>query len=150
MHKKHSNQIALNISHYGYFVSLFGTALLLLWIGVFKFTPTEAAAIQPLILHHPLSFWMYDVFKTQTVSNIVGIIEIMVALCLLLSIRFEALKKYAAIGLVLIFLTTLSYLFTTPNMWRLVDGVPVTDFFILKDLVILGFGMSLFTTSKTN
>ncbi len=27
----------------GYYISLFGAALILLWIGVFKFTPTEAS-----------------------------------------------------------------------------------------------------------
>ena len=40
----------------GYYVSLFGTVVILLWIGLFKFTPTEAAAIRPLLEHHPFTF----------------------------------------------------------------------------------------------
>lgn len=32
----------------GFLVALAGVVLTLLWIGVFKFTPTEAAAIKPL------------------------------------------------------------------------------------------------------
>ncbi|MNL78173.1 hypothetical protein D3C87_2045010 [compost metagenome] len=57
--------------------------------------------------------------------------------------KFASLKKFAGIGMVVTFLVTLSYLFTTPNIWHIVDGVPVTDFFILKDLMLLGFGLML-------
>jgi len=45
--------------------------------------------------------------------------------------------------MILIFLTTLSYLVTTPGIWKIVDGVPVTDFFILKDLMFLEFGLMI-------
>ncbi|UZJ64504.1 DUF417 family protein [Sphingobacterium sp. KU25419] len=37
------------ISSAGYYISLFGSFLILLWVGIFKFTPTEAQAIKPLI-----------------------------------------------------------------------------------------------------
>lgn len=37
-------------------------------------------------------------------------------------------------------LITISFLFTTPGVWTIVDGIPVTDFFVLKDLVMLGVG----------
>ncbi|GJQ04932.1 hypothetical protein CAPN009_13470 [Capnocytophaga canimorsus] len=129
----------------GYFISLFGVALILLWIGLFKFTPTEAKAIQPLIAHHPLTFWMYDVFSLQAVSNLVGIVEILTALALIVGLKLPYLLKYAGWAMVVTFLMTLSYLFTTPGVWRNVDGFPITDFFILKDLVLLGFGVMLVT-----
>ena len=51
----------------GFYMTLFGTAIALLWIGIFKFTNVEAAAIRPLIENHPLSFWIYDVFSEQNV-----------------------------------------------------------------------------------
>lgn len=127
----------------GYHVSLFGSVLILLWIGLLKFTPTEAKGIKTLIEHHPLSFWMYDVFSVQMVSNIVGTVEFIVAILLLLSLKFQQVKKYAGIGMCIIFVMTLSYLFTTPNMWKEMDGIPTTDFFILKDSMLLGFGISL-------
>lgn len=132
----------------GYYVSLFGTSLILFWIGIFKFTPTEAKAIESLIRHHPFSFWVYDVFSLQTVSNTIGIIEIATAMGLLLSLRISCLKKYAGWSLLITFGITLSYLFTTPNMWRLVDGLAVTDFFILKDLLLLGFGLMVLGSSS--
>ncbi|MFZ4861181.1 DUF417 family protein [Sphingobacterium sp. Mn56C] len=139
--KKKQPQLVVN--SYGYYLILASSALILFWIGLFKFTPTEAHAIRPLVAHHPLSYWMYAVFSEQWVSNIVGGVEITVASLLLLSLKFVKLKRFAGIGMVVIFLMTLSYLFTTANMWKLVDGFPTTDFFILKDLLFLGFGIGL-------
>lgn len=127
----------------GYYLSLFGAALIFIWIGVFKFTPTEASAIKPLVENHFTTFFVYKMTSEQTVSNIIGLIEIIIGALLVLSVKFAFLKKYAAIGMIVTFLTTLSYLFTTPGMWRMVDGVPVTDFFILKDVMLLGFGLKL-------
>ncbi|WP_250253308.1 DUF417 family protein [Chryseobacterium sp. Marseille-Q3244] len=135
---KHSSRYSL-----GYYISLFGAALILLWIGVFKFTPTEAAAIKPLVENHFLTFFVYKIMSVQTVSNLIGVIEIIIALLLIFSAKFAVLKRYAGIGMVVTFLVTLSYLFTTPGMWKIVDGVPVTDFFILKDLMLLGFGFMI-------
>ncbi len=35
-------------------------------------------------------------------------------------------------GAILTFLVTLSFLLTLPGVWKLVDGVPVTEFFIFR------------------
>ncbi|MGE8513486.1 MAG: DUF417 family protein [Chryseobacterium culicis] len=131
------------LTRIGYYTSLFGAALILLWIGIFKFTPTEAAAIKPLVENHFLTFFVYKIMSVQAVSNLIGTIEIIIALLLIFSAKFAVLKKYAGIGMMVTFLVTLSYLFTTPGMWKIVDGVPVTDFFILKDLMLLGFGFMI-------
>ena len=134
----------------GYCTSLFGAALVLLWIGIFKFTPSEAKAIENLIIHHPLSFWAYDVFSLQMVSNIIGVIEIATAIGLILSLSLPFLRKYVGWAMIITFAITLSYLFTTPKMWHMVDGVPITDFFILKDLLFLGFGIMILGSSTHN
>lgn len=136
------------LSRIGYYISLFGAALILLWIGVFKFTPTEAAAIKPLVENHFLTFFVYKIISVQAVSNLIGVIEIIIALLLIFSAKFAVLKKYAGIGMIVTFLVTLSYLFTTPGIWKIVDGVPVTDFFILKDLMLLGFGFMIVQNNK--
>lgn len=132
----------------GYYVSLFGAALILLWIGIFKFTPTEASAIKPLVENHFLTFFVYKIMSIQAVSNLIGAIEIIIALLLIFSAKFAVLKKYAGVGMIVTFLVTLSYLLTTPGIWKVVDGVPVTDFFILKDLMLLGFGLMLVQNNK--
>lgn len=142
--KSNHNQL----SGAGYYISLFGAALILLWIGIFKFTPTEAAAIKPLVENHFLTFFVYKMMSVQAVSNLIGVIEIIIALLLIFSAKFAVLKKYAGIGMIVTFLVTLSYLFTTPGIWKVVDGVPVTDFFILKDLMLLGFGLMIVQNNK--
>ncbi len=52
--------------------------------------------------------------------------------------RLSALGSFGAIGM---FLTTLSFLVTTPGMWALVEGLPApsgSGGFILKDVILLG------------
>jgi uncharacterized membrane protein YkgB len=143
MHAKNKSKSPHVASSLGYYISLGGAVLILLWIGIFKFTPTEANAIKPLIENHPLSSWIYTILSVQSVSNLVGVLEILAAILLILTLKFDKLKKYVGFAMCIIFLMTLSYLFTTPNMWKIIDGVPYTDFFILKDLMYLGFGMHL-------
>ncbi|SZD72186.1 Inner membrane protein ykgB [Candidatus Ornithobacterium hominis] len=132
----------------GMIVMILGTALILLWIGVFKFTPTEAEAIKPLMQNQPLLSWMYSILGVQGVSNFIGIVEIVTAILLILGLNFKLLLKYAGALLILTFTITISFIFTTPGVWRSVDGVPVTDFFILKDLIPLGLGIKLLNDHK--
>ena len=110
-------------------------------IGIFKFTATEAKAIEPLVRNHPLMSWMYKITSVQGVSNIIGSIEIVAAALLLLHFFW---KKAGLIGGILsafIFLFTLSFLLTTPGVSKTVDTMPVTDFFILKDIMALGISL---------
>lgn len=132
----------------GMIVMILGTALILLWIGVFKFTPTEAEAIKPLMQNQPLLSWMYNIFGVQGVSNFIGLVEIVTAILLILGLNFKLLLKYAGALLILTFTITISFIFTTPGVWKSVDGVPVTDFFILKDLIPLGLGIKLLIDYK--
>ncbi|UTF95718.1 DUF417 family protein [Elizabethkingia anophelis] len=132
----------------GYYISLYGMAIVLLWIGIFKFTPTEAAAIKPLVENHPLMGCLYNILSIRGVSNLIGIVEIFTALAIVLAPYVHFLRIGASIGILITFITTISFLFTTPGTWRIVDGIPVTDFFILKDLVSLGFGLMILQFPK--
>ena len=130
-----------NYHFIGYTVAVLGVAIVLIWIGIFKFTATEAKAIEPLVRNHPLMSWMYKITSVQGVSNIIGSIEIVAAALLLLHFFW---KKAGLIGGILsafIFLFTLSFLLTTPGVSKTVDTMPVTDFFILKDIMALGISL---------
>lgn len=122
----------------GFLVALGGVVLTLLWIGVFKFTPTEAAAIRPLVASHPLMNWLYSLLSEQGVSNLIGLVEIVIATGLVVGLWLPRIGYWSGWGAVVTFVATLSFLLTVPGVWKLVDGVPVTEFFILKDLVLLG------------
>lgn len=131
----------INLKKLGYIISVTGVALILIWIGVFKFTPTEAKAISPLIENSFLVSWMYKIGSLQLISNFIGTVEIISGLCLILHFFW---KKAGIIGGILscfTFMVTLSFLFSTPNIFKTVDGVLITDFFILKDMMALGISM---------
>ncbi|MGH9970235.1 MAG: DUF417 family protein [Pyrinomonadaceae bacterium] len=125
----------------GYTIGVVGVAVTLIWIGSFKFTPTEAAAIKPLVENHFGMSWLYKILSDRAVSNLIGTIEIIVATALLLSLKFNHLGKYAGIASTVIFATTLSFLITTPGIWKLVDGFPITQFFLLKDIPFLAISV---------
>ncbi|QDH80270.1 DUF417 family protein [Echinicola soli] len=133
-----------------YFIGIAGLAIPLLWIGVFKFAPTEAAAIKPHVENHFAMGWLYSFFSDQMVSNIIGSIEILVGIGLVLSIWIRKVGMYAGIGSTVIFLSTISFLFTTPGVWRSVDGVPVTDFFIIKDIALLSLSVWVWGRCSSN
>jgi uncharacterized membrane protein YkgB len=128
------------LSRIGYYISLLGIVVIMLWIGFFKFTPTEAAGIKPLVENHFLLFWLYNVMDVQQVSNLFGVIEIITGLLLLFSLKYDVLRPFAGLCLIATFLITFSFLFTTPGMWNVVDGVLTTNFMILKDIPMLGLG----------
>lgn len=118
-----------------YMIGIAGLAIPLLWIGIFKFTPTEAATIKPLVENHFAMGWLYHFCSVQMVSNVIGASEIAVGIGLILSFWTKKIGKYAGIASTIIFLTTISFLFTTPGEWRTVDGIPVTDFLDRKSVV---------------
>jgi len=120
----------------------YGLALIFLWIGGMKFTAYEAQGIRPLAENSPLMSWLLAVLGTQAFSNLLGLVEI--ATGVLLALRpVSALA--AAIGggmAIATFLTTLSFLFTTPGWERSLGGFPALSAlpgqFLLKDVVLLG------------
>ncbi|GAB5993940.1 DUF417 family protein [Aeromonas enteropelogenes] len=122
----------------GFLIALAGVVLTLLWIGVFKFTPTEAAAIKPLVASHPLMSWLYGPLSEQGVSNLIGLAEILIAVGLVVGLWQPRIGYWSSMGAIVTFLVTLSFLLTLTGVWKVVDGVPVTEFFIFKDLVFLG------------
>lgn len=125
----------------GIHISRYGLVVTLLLIGVLKFTAGEAQGIQPLVANSPLMFWLYRIFSLQTVSNLIGAVEIVVAV--LIGVRsFSAkLSFVGSIGAVITFLLTASFLLSTPGAFQFSHGFPLlgdAGQFLIKDLVLLG------------
>jgi len=130
-------------------VSRYGIVLVLLLIGVLKFTPEEAAGIQPLVAHSPLMSWMYAVLSVQGTSNLIGVIEIVVAILVALRPISPKASFVGSLGAVITFLLTVSFLFSTPGAAQLKYGFPIlggAGQFLIKDLVLLG--ASLWTAAE--
>jgi uncharacterized membrane protein YkgB len=128
----------------GFTIAVLGTAITLLWIGVFKFTPTEAKDIQDVVKHSPFMSWLNRFWSVQGVSNFVGTFEIITAVLLVGQLFLRRLSLVAGLLGSLIFLITLSFLFTTPGMFTTVDGLLVANGFILKDIALLGICLQVF------
>src|ERR1700747_52954 len=125
----------------GIVVSRYGWVAVLLLIGVLKFTPEEAAGIQPLVAHSPLMSWMYGLLSVQGVSNVIGVIEIATAALMALRPFSRKASFVGSLAGVVTFLLTVSFLFSTPGAFHFMYGFPVlgdAGQFLIKDLALLG------------
>src|SRR5215468_459774 len=121
-----------------------GLAFLLALFGTFKFFQFEADAIQPLVSHSPVLGWMYALFSVRTASALIGVVEVGAAVALLLAPWSPRLGVFGGLVATGTFLTTLSFLVTTPGLLA-----PGNDGggFMLKDLVLLGAALHVAGTS---
>ena len=137
-----SVEVGARVQTLGASLLRYGLVMVIGWIGAMKFTSYEAEAIQPLVANSPLMGWVYAVWSVQGFSNLLGMTEIAIALMIALrpvSARIAALGSGLAI---MMFLTTLSFLFSTPGWEASLGGFPalsvVPGQFLLKDVVLLG------------
>jgi reactive chlorine resistance protein C len=124
----------------GQFLVRYGLVVVLAWIGALKYFPYEAAAIQPLIAHSPLLSWLYGIFNVGTLGDALGSAEIVAALLIALRPLWPRVSAVGSVFAVLIFCSTISFLFTTPGVitggFGLLSGLPGQ--FLIKDIVLLG------------
>jgi uncharacterized membrane protein YkgB len=125
----------------GEFLLRYGLVVILGWIGLLKFASYEANAIQKFVENSPLTSWMYAFLSVQTAAIVIGLWEATAAA--LIALR-PVSAKISAVGsamAVVVFLMTLSFLFTTPGIWHKGMGFPFLSGapggFLLKDLVLL-------------
>ncbi|RRD02654.1 DUF417 family protein [Prevotella sp. OH937_COT-195] len=128
----------------GNYITLLGFAAILICIGVFKFTQTDAAAIKPFTEYNLLFWGIYETLGIQTISYFTGIVEILMAFLILLSIKYHFQKQHTLLGVISILFATLGLLFSTIYMWLIKEGVITTDLFILKNIGYIGFGIVMF------
>lgn len=138
----------MNLNQFAYTLGVLGTVIILIWVGLFKFTAVEAGAIKGLVENHFAMSWMYKVLSVQQVSNVIGIFEVLTGIGLLISLFFKRIGLYAGFASAVIFVTTLSFLITTPDVFKSVEGFPITDFFILKDIPYLAISLLVFVKGK--
>lgn len=120
----------------------YGLALVVAWIGAMKFTAYEASGIEPLVASSPLLQWVYGPLDVRSFSAVLGVVELSIAaLIALRPVAPRATVIGSALG-VAMFLTTLTFLFSTPGWETSLGGFPALSAmpgqFLLKDLVLLG------------
>lgn len=128
----------MQFQHIGNWIIKLGLWIIFIWIGLYKFTPTEAQAILPLVENSPFFSWQLHFFSPQTVSNIIGVIELLTAGLMIAGLRYVKLGNIGYAFGAITFLITFTFLFTTPGMFKMVDGLWVANGFILKDIGLMG------------
>ncbi|MGE0826400.1 MAG: YkgB family protein [Candidatus Binatia bacterium] len=117
-------EIGARVQVFGEHLIRYSLVLVLVWIGAMKFTGYEAEGIQPLVANSPFMSWVYGIWSVQGFSSLLGATEITIAIMIALrpiSARISALGSGLA---VMMFLTTLSFLFSTPGWEPSVGGFP--------------------------
>ncbi|MET2899984.1 DUF417 family protein [Vibrio rotiferianus] len=142
------NMTAVSERNIGYSLGVLGVALVLAWIGIYKFTPTEADLIKPLVENHPAMGWLYSIISVQAVSNLIGAVEIIVAIGLVVGLKNRKIGFFSGVFATVIFLSTLSFLITTPNTWKVSDGILITNFFLVKDILFLAISISVIEKNR--
>ena len=127
----------------GQLISRYGLVVVLAWIGFGKYVKMEARV---LIEHSPLMSWIYDVVSVTTVARGLGTMEIVAALLIALRPLWPRASAVGSALAVVLFLGTLSFLFTTPGVVVThAAGLPVLSAqpgqFLLKDLVLIGVSL---------
>ena len=136
------SETVAKISRLGGIFLRYGLTVGIGWIAAMKVTDYEAKGIEPLIAHSPFLHWGYRVWTVDHFTMIIGAIEMIIAILIALRRWFPLASALGSAGAVLMFLTTLSFIITTPGWEPSLGGFPALSGdvgeFLIKDFVLLG------------
>jgi uncharacterized membrane protein YkgB len=112
------------IERLGFAFLRYGLVVAIGWIAAMKVTEYEAKGIQPLIAHSPLLSWGYSVWTVYHFTMIIGAVELIIATLIALRRWYPKASAIGSVGAVLMFLTTLSFIITTPGWEPSLGGFP--------------------------
>jgi uncharacterized membrane protein YkgB len=145
-HTAAHHNLSSRIEALGRELARYGLVIIVGWIGLMKFTEYEAEGIRLYVSNSPLMSWVYGPMSVRGFSAGLGVVEVAIALLIALrpfSPRACTLGSGLAVGM---FLTTLSFLASTPGVWEpSAGGFPALSGkpgqFLLKDLALLGIAL---------
>lgn len=134
----------------GTHVARYGLVVVLLWIGSMKFTAYEAEGIKPMVANSPLMGWVYGVVSVGQFAALLGGVEIATGALIALRPVWQTVSAAGSLLAAGTFVTTLTFLITTPGWEPSLGGFPALSAmpgqFLLKDIVLLG--AALFTAGE--
>lgn len=137
-----ASDLGYTLKNIGANIIRYGLVIILVYVGALKFTAYEAEGIQGLVANSPLMSWAYSVFSVRSFSAILGVIEITLGILIATHPFAPKISAIGSIGSIIMFLTTLSFLLTTPGVWQPGYGFPfpspMPGQFLAKDLLLLG------------
>ena len=127
------------------FVLRYGLVLVVFWIGCLKFTAYESKGVFNHASHSPLLAWAYRILDVRDFSRGIGVVEIATALLIAAGPVWPKLSIVGSLAGIGMFLTTLSFVITTPGVWQAGYGFPALSGFpgqfLIKDVLLLGAAM---------
>src|SRR5260370_15264995 len=126
----------------GGLLARYGLVIVIAWFGLMKFTNYEAKGIQPLVSESQFMSWVYDIFSVYTFSVLLGVFEVAAAVLIAVKPWWPKVSIPGSALAILLFATTISFLFTTPGVFDgSVGGFPLLSLsggFLIKDVALLG------------
>ncbi len=113
----------------------------LVWIGALKFQSYEQENIEPLVSSSPAFAPLREKLGREKLAKVIGVTEIALGTLIAakpIAPRASAVGSFGAIGM---FLTTLSFLSSTPGVTEEDHAAPALSMvgqFLAKDAVLLG------------
>jgi reactive chlorine resistance protein C len=128
-------------------VARYGLVIVLAWFGAMKFTSYEAHGISHWVANSPFLSWVYHIMSIDAFGRLNGSIELIVAALLAVKPWFPKASVVGGIFASLFFVTTLSFMITTPGVGEAsAGGFPVLSAdgeFLMKDIANLGLALWL-------
>ena len=128
-------------------VARYGLVIVLAWFGAMKFTSYEAQGISHWVANSPLLSWAYHIMSIDAFGRLNGSIELIVAALLAVKPWFPKASVVGGVFASLFFVTTLSFMVTTPGVGETsAGGFPVLSAdgeFLMKDIANLGLALWL-------
>lgn len=141
------------ITRIGEIATFTALTLIYLWFGGMKFTAYEANGIFGFVSHSPLLSWMYNFMSINGFSYFLGVLEIAIGLLIAarcISPKLSIIGGMLSVGL---FVTTLSFMLSTPLVFEPAIGFPaitvVPGQFLLKDIGLLAASIIVIGNSLT-
>jgi reactive chlorine resistance protein C len=128
-------------------VARYGLVIVLAWFGAMKFTSYESHGISHWVANSPLLSWAYNIMSIDAFGRLNGSIELIVAALLAVKPWFPKVSVVGGVFASLFFVTTLSFMVTTPGVGEAsAGGFPVLSAdgeFLMKDIALIGLALWL-------
>ena len=128
-------------------VARYGLVIVLAWFGAMKFTYYESHGISHWVANSPFLSWVYHIISIDAFGRLNGSIELITAALLAVKPWFPKASVVGGIFASLFFVTTLSFMITTPGTGEAsAGGFPVLSAdgeFLMKDIALIGLALWL-------
>jgi uncharacterized membrane protein YkgB len=128
-------------------VARYGLVIVLVWFGLMKFTSYESQGISHWVANSPFLSWVYESMSIDAFGRLNGSVELVTAALLAVKPWWPKASVVGGAFASLFFLTTLSFMITTPGVGEAsAGGFPVLSAdgeFLMKDIALFGLALWL-------